>query len=32
MAGVPKYLLQMDEINEGTVYGLTHILYEMEIM
>jgi len=32
MAGVQKYLLEMDEMNEGAVYGLKHILYEMDIM
>jgi hypothetical protein len=32
LAGVQKYLLEMDEMNEGEVYGLTLKQYDMEIM
>jgi len=32
MAGIQKYLLEMDEMNEGAVHELTHKLYDMEIM
>jgi hypothetical protein len=32
LAGVQKYLLEMDEMNGGAVYGLTLKLYDMESM